>query len=92
MERHSGFMEFDGDGATLVFTIPHGCSFKPYFVSTSESTLDALGLAVDPSSGSIVSAKAYITNANATDIIITHQIAPPVGTNNLGYWWQAECQ
>jgi len=62
-----------GDGTTKVFTIPHGLSGTPEFVSVTAESTDALG--------------SFETAKDETDIIITYPVAPPSGTDNLSYSW-----
>lgn len=95
MERHSGFIEFNGDGSTTAFSIPHHCSTTPYFISAEASTDDALGIALDVNLTALdTNVKTYTISPNIASgyITVTHPVAPPVGANNLGYWWSAECQ
>lgn len=93
MVRHSGFIEFNGNGLTTVFTIPHSCPKEPYFISAEAATPDTLGIVEDGGGNPCLqNTKTYIIGANATDIIVTYPLAPPAGTNNIGYYWSAECQ
>ena len=94
MERHASFIQFSGDGSTLTFLIPHGCSIQPYFITTEASTKDALGTARDNAGNLLMdNVKSYAADvtSNPGNITIIHQVAPPTGTNNLGYFWSAEC-
>lgn len=94
MNRHASFYQTNGNGSSTVFTIPHGCPITPYFASVESTTYDALGIIQD--SGGVPclqNSKTYIIDiiTNPGYITITYPIAPPIGVNNLGWFWQAEC-
>lgn len=90
--KHSSSFISSGDGTTLVFNIPHGCPITPYFISAEASTPDALGTSLDASSGALSSnVKTYTISTDSTNIIITYPYAPQTGTNNLVWYWSAEC-
>ncbi len=92
--RHASFFQTNGNGSSTVFTIPHGCPITPYFISAEASTVDALGIALDSVGNPCMqNVKTYIIDAttNPGHITITYPIAPPIGVNNLGWFWSAEC-
>lgn len=66
---------FSGDGLTLDFVIVHGKSSTPNAVVTPASA-DAQGIA-------------YIT-VDSTNITVSYNVAPPAGTNNVKFNWQAK--
>ncbi len=65
---------FDGDGVTTVFNIPHLLSGVPNYV------IQPVG---EDSAGE------YTSEADATNIIITYNVAPPSGTANVIFDWAA---
>lgn len=65
---------FDGDGVTTVFLIPHLITGVPNY------TVQPVG---DDSAGE------FSSTADATDIIITYNVAPPIGTENVIFDWGA---
>lgn len=67
-------ISFDGDGETLVFTIPHGLGGTPYF--------DVQPVGAD-SSGE------FVPTADSTNIYVTYNVAPPEGTANVVFNWAA---
>jgi hypothetical protein len=75
-EQNSGDDSQSGDGSATSFTIAHGLSTTPTYVDVTPSTEDAI-------------ADHYVT-ADGTNITINYAAAPPSGTDNLGWWWEAE--
>jgi hypothetical protein len=65
---------FSGDGFTTEFSIAHGITGTPNFV------IQPVG---DDAAGE------YSVTANATYIIITYNVAPPTGTDNVVFDWNA---
>lgn len=65
---------FSGDGFTTVFEISHLLSGVPSFVIQPVGN-DAAG--------------EYLAEADATNIIITYNVAPPSGTDNVVFDWNA---
>jgi hypothetical protein len=65
-----------GDGSTTTFTIPHGLDFTPTIRNVWPESADAAG-------------DFYISNATASAIEITYASAPPSGTDNLTWGFEA---
>ncbi len=65
---------FSGDGFTTVFSIAHGQTGTPNFV------IQPVG---EDSAGE------YSAEADATNIIITYNVAPPIGVDNVVFDWNA---
>jgi len=65
-----------GDGTTTTFLIPHSLGGTPVYVYAESGSSDASGIK-------------YRT-ADATNIIIVYDIAPPAGTNNLIFYWSTK--
>lgn len=90
--RHASLFTASGDSTTLVFNILHGCPIAPYFISAEASTPDALGTSLDSVGSALMSnVKTYTITADGTNITITYPYAPQTGTNNLVWYWSAEC-
>ena len=64
-----------GNGSTKVFNILHDVSATPRTARVSPGSTDALG--------------GYTVTTDTTNVIITYQVAPPSGTNNLIWNWEA---
>jgi hypothetical protein len=65
-----------GNGTSTTFTIAHGMGAPPEVFFADPASVDALGF--------------YTRTADATNIILTYQIAPPTGSaGNLSYKWGA---
>jgi hypothetical protein len=72
----TGTITFSGNGTTTAFNIPHG------------------GLVVTPTwyvvgVASAAAAGVYYYVANSTNIVVTFDVAPPAGTNNIVLTWAA---
>lgn len=65
-----------GNGSTTVFNIAHGCFATPGYVMAQPATADARG--------------DFSLSATATNVVITYPVAPPTGTNNLQWYWNAQ--
>jgi len=65
---------FSGDGVTVTFQIPHLLSGTPSYV------IQPVG---EDSAGE------YSSNADSTNITITYNVAPPVGSDNVIFDWAA---
>lgn len=86
MLRTSGTNVQSGNNVTTIFQIPHGLPFIPISCSVTPGSVAA---ATDSSTG--VTGAGFYVNVNFTDIVITYPGAPTVGTNNLTWFWSAEC-
>jgi hypothetical protein len=65
-----------GDAVNKVFTIPHGLGgVVPSGITVEDGSVNAIG--------------ARVITANTTNIIITYEVPPPSGTNNLSWVWTA---
>ena len=65
-----------GNGTTTTFTIAHGMGAPPEVFFVEAASVDALGF--------------FTRTADAANIILTYQIAPPTGSaGNLSYKWGA---
>ena len=73
---NKGIATFSGDGSTTTFNIPHGLLSAPSVYNVSPLTPDA-------------DAPRTVT-ADASNIIITYSTAPPSGTDNLKFYWEAK--
>lgn len=71
----SGSATQSGNASTTVFNIPHGLTTTPSNVVIEPNSVDALG--------------DFTWTVNATNIVLTYQVAPPSGTNNLTWNWIA---
>ena len=71
--------------ASATYSIPHGLPFTPYYISVSAGSHDALGFV----SGSY--AQSFYITADNTNINITYAEGVDSGTNNLSWYWSAEC-
>jgi len=67
----------DGDGTMTTFTIAHGLSSAPTWANVQAGSEDA-------------STDFWISDLTASDIEITYAAAPPSGTSNLDWYWEAE--
>lgn len=74
--ENSGTVSFSGDDLATTFDIPHGLESTPNSVSITPKSEDAI-------------ADHYVT-ADATNITINYDAAPPSGSDNLVFWWEAE--
>jgi hypothetical protein len=74
--ENSGTAVFSGDGSNKTFTIPHGLAGAPKSWRVEAGSEDAKG-------------DKYVT-ADATNLSVTFDTAPPSGTNNVILVWQAE--
>jgi hypothetical protein len=64
-----------GNGSLTSFTIPHGITGTPSFIFVGAGSSDAKNIS-------------YYT-ADATNITVNYDVAPPTGTNNLKLNWEA---
>jgi len=71
-----GIATFSGDGVTTVFNIAHGLTDTPTFYTAEPLTTDARA--------------SRLLSADATNITITFDTAPPSGTDNIKFSWKAE--
>lgn len=85
--RHDGYYTkvrgrtaFSGNGTTKTFTVTHsmGASIAPNVIFCRPGSSDAMG-------------SFYVDDAtiSTTTFVITYPVAPPTGTNNLIFYWQA---
>lgn len=65
-----------GNGSTKVFNIAHNLQAAPSFRTVVPGSSDALG--------------SYYVTSDATNVIVTYAVAPPTGTNNLVFNWEAK--
>lgn len=65
-----------GDGTSTTFTIAHGLDGTPKYVDVKPGTEDA--------------STDFWLDAGGTNITINYAAAPPSGTNNLSWYWEAE--
>jgi hypothetical protein len=63
------------NGAVNPINIAHGLAKAPTYVNVLPQSSDALG--------------SIVVTADATNIIVTYQVPPPTGTNNVILWWEA---
>lgn len=75
--ENSGTETFSGDGATTQFTFAHGLASAPTHVEIGKKHADIAGLG-------------WTWTADATNITITFESAPPTGTSNVVFSWKAE--
>lgn len=66
-----------GNGSTTVFNIAHGLYAAPLYADAKPYTTDSLG--------------SFTTTSDATNVILTYSVPPPSGTNNLRWYWRADC-
>lgn len=66
-----------GNASTTIFNIAHGLYVAPLYAHAEPYTTDSLG--------------PFTTTSDATNVIITYSIPPPTGTNNLRWYWRADC-
>lgn len=64
-----------GDGITKVFTILHGMDSVPTNVTVEDASIDSIG--------------SRVISKDGTNITITYEVAPPMGTDNLVWIWTA---
>ena len=74
---NSGVATFSGDGSTTEFKIEHGLVSTPSKYSVVPLSSDAMSYS-------------FTVTVNSTHIIITYDTAPPSGTDNLKFYWEAE--
>ena len=70
-----GQISFNGTAAQTVFNIPHGLGITPDFISVQAASTDAFG--------------SFTSTKTSSNIVITYQIPPPVGTSNVTFQWGA---
>jgi hypothetical protein len=70
-----GQISFNGTAVQTVFNIPHGLSQTPDFISVQPASADAFG--------------SFTRTKDATNIVITYQIPPPLGSSNVTFQWGA---
>lgn len=70
-----GQISFSGNASQTVFNIPHGLSQTPDFVSIEPASTDSFG--------------SFTTTKTSTNIVITYQIPPPLGSSNVTFQWGA---
>jgi hypothetical protein len=70
-----GQISFNGNAVQTVFNIPHGLGSTPAFISVEPASADAFG--------------SFTRTKDATNVIITYQIAPPSGFGNVTFQWGA---
>ena len=71
----SGTSTQSGNASTTAFNIAHGLTSTPTWVNVVPNSVDARGT---PS-----------ITLSSTNITVTYPVAPPTGTNNLAWNWQA---
>lgn len=72
-----GVATFSGDGSTVAFTIPHTVNIgTPVSARVTPGSSAAKGVH-------------WISTLNATNIIVTFDVAPASGTNNVVLYWDA---
>lgn len=73
----TGNISFNGNGVTTEFNIPHGAApaaIPDFYI---------VGIAAPASAG------VYYYQANTINIVVTFDVAPPIGTNNIILTWAA---
>jgi hypothetical protein len=70
-----GVIQRSGNSTQTIFTIPHGLSPQPELYWAEPASADAIGNRE--------------TTVDATNIIITYGVAPPLAFNNLTFHWAA---
>lgn len=65
-----------GNPPTTIFNIPHGCFATPAYINVIPALPGAVGN--------------FSLSATSTNIVVTYSVAPPSGTNNLQWYWNAE--
>ena len=70
-----GQISFNGTASQTVFNIPHGLGTTPDFISVQPASPDAFG--------------SFTRTKTSTNIVITYQIPPPLGTSNVRFEWGA---
>lgn len=74
--ENSGTSTQNGDGSTTVFNIAHGLASTPTFYTAEPLHAD--------------SRAAHLLSADATNIIVTFDAAPPSDTGNVKFAWSGE--
>lgn len=74
---NSGTFTGSGDGTTTAFSFPHELASAPTIVEIGKKHADIRGLG-------------WTWGADATNVTITFESAPPAGTNNVVFSWKAE--
>lgn len=64
-----------GNGTTKVFNIAHGLAATPLRANVDPGSIDATG--------------SPVITTTSTNVVVTYQIAPPSGSSNLTFLWQA---
>lgn len=70
-----GQISFSGNASQTVFNIPHGLSQTPDFISVEPASTDAFG--------------SFTSTKTSSNIVITYQIPPPLGSSNVTFQWGA---
>src|SRR5215831_2200228 len=76
-----GISTKSGDGVTKIFNIAHGAGTTPTKYTVTAASTIAARLFTDGT------AMAYWVTADSTNLIITYQVAPAAGSNNLSWAW-----
>lgn len=74
---NSGNSVQNGTGTQAMFVIPHGLPGAPSFVNVNAGSGDALS-------------SAFYLTTDATNIYVNYSIAPPTGSSNLTFYWEAK--
>lgn len=73
----SGRNNYDGNGSTTVFQVSHGLGRTPAVVLITPRSADGAFLH-------------YVSNITPTIFEVTYKVAPPAGTQNVSFNWDAK--
>lgn len=73
-----GVALFSGDGTTTTFTVSHSLGTAPSLVLVQFTSIDARD-----------SGPAQVTNETSTSFDVVFSVAPPSGTDNIEFYYQA---